>query len=190
MGGCRLKPNPCTTPNPPTPDPRTAGEEANAQIVQDLINRVWNHSWTPTEEAENDLARASGIQTYVPQSVSQAINDLRSTTMVRHREDALYGRVKADGPDDYRACVNAVHAVAPDLYITVLHLITDDDRVVAHLLLEGTDIPVDQNAPEGVFGNRPPSRKKFSIQATAMYRLSEGKIEEDWLGYGGTPVYS
>jgi predicted ester cyclase len=186
MGGCRIKPKPCTTPDP---DTQTEEEEGNEQIVRDLIERVWNHSWTPAEETQNAAERAIGNVAYVPPSVQDAIDDLRSPGMIRHREDADYGRVKASGPNDYKACVNAVHALVPDLHITVLHTLTDGDRVVAHLLLEGTDSPVDPVAEEGAFGNRPPSGQTFNIHATAMYRIDGGKIQEDWLGYGGTPTY-
>jgi predicted ester cyclase len=186
VGGCRLKPKPCTTPDP---DPQSGEEENNEQIVRDLIERVWNYTWTPTDEAANAAARAGGDYAWVPASVQDAIDDLRSPLMVRHREDVDYGRVKASGPDDYKTCVNAVHAVVPNLHIEVLHIITDDDRVVAHLLLEGTDSPVDPATEEGAFGNRPPTGQTFNIHATAMYRISNGKIVEDWLGYGGTPTY-
>src|SRR5215207_4520005 len=150
MGGCIIKPDPCTTPMPSLLDP---AEEKSIAVVQDFIERVWNYTWAPEENEELRKHRGSKGSAYVPPTVEAAIHELLSPEVTRHRRDANGSPIYCTGADDYRSCVSAVHAIAPDLHITILDIIADGDRVVTNLSVEGTDRSVDGRTDvEGAFG--------------------------------------
>lgn len=186
MAGCLVAQDPC---NKPIPDVLSTEEQANIEVIRALIDRVWNYRWTADDEAVNAAQYARGDHAYVPSSVATAINELRSPYMVRHRQDARGNRIKAEGADDYKLCVNTVHGIAPDLHVSILDIVASKDTVVAHLALEGTDRPIPSRPSEGAFGVRPPTGKRYRTQTATMYRLESKRIVEDWLLYGGLRLY-
>lgn len=186
MAGCLVARDPC---NAPIPDDLSQEEQANMQVVRDLIERVWNYRWTDDDETANAEQYAEGNRAYVPDLVAEAIDELRSTYMVRHRRDADGHPIKAEGVDDYKTCVNTVHGITPDLHISILDIVANRDRVVALLALEGTDRPIPSRPSEGAFGVSPPSGKRYRTQTATMYRLESNRIVEDWLLYGGIRIY-
>lgn len=184
MGGCLVATNPCGI---PLPDPSAPMEERNIRTVRDFIDRVWNYRWTREENERGGEAKMGEDTAYVPPTVEKALGELRDPKTVRHRRDADGRPIRS--ADDYTWCVNTVHHLVPDLKITVLDVVADDDRVVASIRLEGTDRPLDGRTDgEGAFGSRPPTGEPFSVEAAMMYRLSGGRIVEDWLLYSGRPT--
>jgi predicted ester cyclase len=183
MGGCIIKPLPCTKPMPARLD---HAEEKSIAIVRDFIQRVWNYTWTPEENNELRKHRGSKGSAYVPPKVEAALHELLSPGVTRHRRDAKDGPIYCTGADDYSSCVSAVQAIAPDLRIEILDIVADGDRVVTNLSVEGTDRSVDGRTDvEGAFGVFPPTGNAFRVEAAMMFRLAAGRIEEDWLLYKG-----
>jgi predicted ester cyclase len=179
MAGCSALPNPCHT---PTPDPPTPDENDNSNVVRQFIERVWNYRWTPADDQAFLAARNSGDRCYVPRSIARALDELRSATTIRHRRDQAGRPVQSSGPDDYATCVNAVHEVAQDLKLTILDLVADEDRVVAHIAVEGIDRRLDGRADlPGAFGALPPTGRDFRTHTATFYWVRDGRIAEDWL---------
>lgn len=188
MAGCIILPAPCETPRDDSP---TVQEAKNRHIVQNFIERVWNHSWTQDDDKKHVEERARGNQPYVPDGIAVALRELRSPTSVRHRRDQDGRPIRSSGSDDYMTCVSAVHEVAQDLRVTILDVVADGrESVIAHLVLEGTDRRIDgRTDKQGANGRSSPSGQRFRQSVTTFYRLRNGMIHADRLLYGGEVVY-
>jgi steroid delta-isomerase-like uncharacterized protein len=70
-----------------------------------------------------------------------------------------------------------VHQIAlaafPDFHATIEDLIAEGDRVAARMTFSGTHTG-------GPFMGIPPSGRRFSFGATAIFRIAGGKIVEHW----------
>lgn len=65
-----------------------------------------------------------------------------------------------------------LHTAFPDLKVSVVDMIAENDKVVARLLFEGTQ--------KGFFMGIPPTGKKVGWEAMRIWRLANGKIVETW----------
>ena len=173
MGACIVRPRTCA---PPTPDVPTDAEKQNEYVVRELVRQVWNYRWTTADEK-----RFRADPTHLPRPVRSAIKKLVSPRVVRHRFDDTDSPRRGDGIGDLEQCIRDVHTVCTDLHIEIVQLMTSGDRVMAMLVLTGTDRRADGNAGDaGVLDRTPPSGKPFRSSVAAVYRLSRGKITEDW----------
>ncbi len=187
MAGCSTLPTPC---DPAEPDPPDYDEQANGDIVRQFIEQVWNTPWTADDDREFLAQMAAGNTAFVPKPIATALELLRRDDTVRHRRDADQKPVKSSGKDDYARCVNRVHEIAQDIRIAVIDLLPVEDRVTAVLQVRGVDRRADGRSDlPGAFGRMPPSGQPFRLQTATVYRIANGKIAEDWLLYGGMPVY-
>jgi steroid delta-isomerase-like uncharacterized protein len=66
-----------------------------------------------------------------------------------------------------------VVAAMPDFRADIEDLIAEGDKVVARLTFHGTHTA-------GDFMGIPPSGRKFTFSATAIFRIANGKIVEHW----------
>lgn len=188
MAGCRTIPDPCDTPDP---DPPTPEEEQNCDVVRQFIDRVWNYRWTRQDNKQFVAERRGGNALFVPPAIEAALRDLRSSQTVRHRRDGAGNAIRSSGPDDYRRCINAVHAVVQSLNLTISDIRANGDRVIVSLILEGIDRHADPRAElRGAFGVGPPTGKKFRLHSAMLYRIERRKVAEDWLLYGNDITYS
>ncbi|MDP8922747.1 MAG: ester cyclase [Chloroflexota bacterium] len=173
MGACIVRPRTCA---PPTLDDPTDAEKRNADIVREFIRQVWNYRWT-----DDDERRSRADPAYLPPSVRGAIRKLVSPRVIRHRFDDADMPRRGDGQADFEQCIRDVHAVCTDLQIQVVQLMADGNRVMAVLVLTGTDRRADGNAGgPGVLDRTPASGREFRSSVAATYRLSRGRIVEDW----------
>ena len=173
MGACIVRPRTCA---PPTPDVPSDAEKNNAEVVRELIRQVWNYQWTAADER-----RFKADPSYLPRPLRGAIRKLVSPRVVRHRFDDADTPRRGDGQADLERCIRDVHTVCTDLHVEVVQLMAAGDRVMAMLVLTGTDQRADGDAGgEGVLDRTPASGKGFRSSVAASYRLSRGKIVEDW----------
>ena len=173
MGACIVRPRTCA---PPTPDDPTEAEQKNAAVVREFIRQVWNYRWTAADDK-----RFRADKTYLPRPVRGPIKKLVSSSVVRHRFDDADTPRRGDGHADLEQCIREVHTVYTDLQIVFVQLMAAVDRVMAMLVLNGTDRRADKDANgEGVLDRIPASGKPFRSSVAATYRLSRGKIAEDW----------
>jgi predicted ester cyclase len=179
MGGCGVLDDPCEAPEPDPPSPE---DRAAREVVREFINRVWNHRWTQEEDSRFVDERAKGNRAYVPKAIEDALRDLRTPQTIRHRYTRQGRPVRSSGADDYATCVNRVHEVAQGLKFEFIDLAVSGDRVVAHMIMRGTDrrLPGLEEGP-GAFGVQFPTGQKFSVHVATMYRVAHEKIHDDWL---------
>lgn len=188
MAGCTVLPDPCEA---PVDDPPTEEESANSEVVERFIQQVWNHCWTPDENATYLAERNRGNRAYVPAAVDAALQALRSPTTIRHRRGRDGRPIRSSGADDYATCVNAVHGVAQDIHITVIDLVgVGHDGVIAHLMVEGTDRRADGRTDKAsAYGADRPTGQRFRQYVTTFYLVCDGMIREDRLLSGGEVTY-
>lgn len=77
------------------------------------------------------------------------------------------------GPDAIKEHVAGWTNSFPDLRFTIEQMLSEGDRVVMQLLMEGTQ--------QGAWLGIPPSGKKVQIQMFTIHRVVRGKIVEDWV---------
>ncbi len=64
------------------------------------------------------------------------------------------------------------HTAFPDIKIEIQDIITEGDKVVVRTITTETH--------KGYFVNIPPTGKKISISGTIIFRVDNGKIQEEW----------
>ena len=85
----------------------------------------------------------------------------------------------AAGARGERESMERFREAIPDVHFTVLDTTAEDDRVAARLLIAGH--------PTSAFGPVP-AGGHWSVRALALFRISEGRVAEEWLFVdGGVP---
>jgi steroid delta-isomerase-like uncharacterized protein len=77
------------------------------------------------------------------------------------------------GPETIKKHVAGWIASFPDLCFSIEQMLSEGDRVVTHLLMEGTH--------QGMWLGIPASGKKMQIRMFTVHRVLQGKIVEDWV---------
>ena len=77
------------------------------------------------------------------------------------------------GPTAMKEHVSAWLLSFPDLHFSIEQTITEQDRVMSHLVMEGTH----QRAWMGIS----PTGKRVYIRMITIHRIANGKIAEDWV---------
>jgi predicted ester cyclase len=76
------------------------------------------------------------------------------------------------GIDAFKGVINGFRAAFPDIRLSILMEIAEDDLVVHHWSMTGTH----QGELQGI----PPTGKTLTWTGTTIVRISEGKIVERW----------
>ena len=77
------------------------------------------------------------------------------------------------GPEAIKEHVTGWIASFPDLRFTIEQILSEGDRVVMLLLMEGTH--------QGAWMGIPASGRKMQIRMFTVHRVVQGKIVEDWV---------
>ncbi len=77
------------------------------------------------------------------------------------------------GPQVTKEHVTSWIASFPDLHFSIEQMLSEGDRVVTQLLMEGTQ--------QGTWLGIPASGKKIQIRMFTVHRVAQGKIVEDWV---------
>jgi steroid delta-isomerase-like uncharacterized protein len=99
----------------------------------------------------------------------EAATGLLADGYVRH--DANLPEVA--GPQAERQFIAAVLAAFPDLHLRIDHMLAEDDLVAVRCTAEGTH--------RGEFLGVPATGRRVSFQTAETYRLSDGKLAEQWV---------
>ncbi len=78
----------------------------------------------------------------------------------------------AAGPEAAKAYIAAMIAAFPDLQIRIQDLFGEGDRVSLRWSAEGTH--------RGELNGMAPTHRRVRVSGQAIYRMADGKIEEDW----------
>lgn len=76
------------------------------------------------------------------------------------------------GPRGVKAYFEQVHRGFPDMHVTIEDLIVSGDRVVVRTTWQGTHL--------GVYEGIEPTGKRMKRTMIQIFRVSEGKIQEEW----------
>jgi steroid delta-isomerase-like uncharacterized protein len=79
----------------------------------------------------------------------------------------------ANGPEAAKAYIGALVSAFPDLHMQIHDLFGEADRVSLRWSAEGTH--------QGDFNGIPPTNQRVCVTGQAIYRIANGKIEEDWI---------
>ena len=77
------------------------------------------------------------------------------------------------GPQAIKEHVTSWIASFPDLHFSIEQMLSEGDRVVMQLLMEGTH--------HGAWLGIPASGRKMQIRMFTVHRVAQGKIVEDWV---------
>lgn len=120
------------------------------QVINRFVEELWN-------ERRLDVADAIFAQDCVT-------HQLRSGVPL----DAV-----PRGPEAIKEHVAGWITSFPDLRFSIEQMLSEGDRVVTQLLMEGTH--------QGAWLGIPPSGKKIHIRMFTVHRVVQGKIVEDWV---------
>ena len=76
------------------------------------------------------------------------------------------------GLNHHKELLRGFFVTFPDLHLTIEDVITQDDKLVARLVLEGTQ--------QGEFQEIAPTGKRVRVMDFTMYRIVAGKITDVW----------
>jgi steroid delta-isomerase-like uncharacterized protein len=77
------------------------------------------------------------------------------------------------GPQQMKEHVSSWLMSFPDLHFNIEQMIAESDRVVSHLVMEGTH--------QGTWMGISPTGKRIQIRMITIHRIAKGKIAEDWV---------
>ena len=98
-----------------------------------------------------------------------AVDELLTDSYVRHDPNSPEVR----GPAEEKELIGMYRAAFPDLRFTVEDMVAEDDRVATRLGISATH--------KGELLGIPPTENRLSLTAMEIYRLKDGKIEEQWV---------
>lgn len=108
--------------------------------------------------------------------VADVLNDEQydAVTTCCHEDVVMHrpGDVDEVGLDAYIEHYRHLHRAFPDFHATIEDALADGDRVGLRLALTGTH--------EGELLGRAPTGTSVSFSAQIIYRLSDGRIAEEW----------
>lgn len=91
---------------------------------------------------------------------------------IYHPNFAVRGLTRDAGRAEDRAAAEGWRAMAPDLRMTVLHVVSDCNFVSVHWQAEGTNT--------GSGNGFPATGKSLRVRGMTLFRFSEGRIIEEW----------
>lgn len=120
------------------------------QLIHRFVEELWN-------ERRLDVADA-----------------IFATGCVTHQlRSGLAADAEPRGPEAMKEHVTSWIASFPDLHFGIEQMLSEGDRVVTQLLVEGTH--------QGAWLGIPASGRKIQIRMFTLHRVAQGKIVEDWV---------
>lgn len=112
------------------------------------------------------------VRRYVEEVLNQKnlaiVNELFATTFVDHDSSMP----EAKGPEGIKRLAGMVHTSFPDLHFTIEDLIAEGDRVVYRYSVRATH--------KKDFMGIPATDKQIRFTGIHIYRVSGGKLQEEW----------
>jgi steroid delta-isomerase-like uncharacterized protein len=98
-----------------------------------------------------------------------AVDELVTDSYVRHDTNAQEVR----GPEKEKSLIAMYRSAFPDLHFTVQDMVAEGDRVVTRIGIRATH--------KGELLGIPATEKQLAFTAMELYRIADGKIEEQWV---------
>jgi steroid delta-isomerase-like uncharacterized protein len=100
------------------------------------------------------------------------MDELVAADFVNHNVVGTAEVSTTEGIESFRQEIAALRSGFPDLTIEIVHLLADDDMVVAHVRGVGTHL--------GVFAGVPPTGRRGDVASITIIRFVDGKLAERW----------
>jgi steroid delta-isomerase-like uncharacterized protein len=100
------------------------------------------------------------------------MDELVAPDFVNHNVVGTAEVSTSKGIESFRQEIAALRSGFPDLTTEIVHLLADDDMVVAHVRGIGTHL--------GEFGGVPPTGKRCDVASITIIRIVHGKLAERW----------
>ena len=100
---------------------------------------------------------------------TNAVDELLTDSYVRHDPNSPEVR----GPEEEKQLIAMYRSAFPDLRFSIEDMVAEDDRVAMRVGISATH--------EGELLGIPPTQRRLSFTAMELYRLAEGKIDEQWV---------
>ena len=84
------------------------------------------------------------------------------------------------GPEAARQAMAALHAIVPDVRVTLDEVIAERDLVAVRATWRGTH--------QGPFAGSPPSGKPVTITGMVFWRIADGRLVERWASLDLSPL--
>jgi steroid delta-isomerase-like uncharacterized protein len=120
--------------------------ETNKALVRRWFREVWNKG---REATIDELFAESGV--------AYGLGD---------------GEAEVRGPAQLKPFVRNLRGILPDLQISIQDIMTEEDKVMVRVLLEGTH----SGSGLGV----PPSGRRIRVAGIVVIRISKGQFVEGW----------
>jgi steroid delta-isomerase-like uncharacterized protein len=98
-----------------------------------------------------------------------AVDELVTGSYLRHDPNAPEVR----GPEEEKQLIAMYRSAFPDLHFTIEDMIAEGDKVAMRVGISATH--------KGELLGIPATGKQLSVTGTEVYRLAEGKIDEQWV---------
>jgi steroid delta-isomerase-like uncharacterized protein len=121
-----------------------------------------------SEEANKELVRRHYEDSVNLNNLDAAENQI-ADDFIDH--GARPGRASR-GPEAARQAMAALHAVVPDLHVTLDEVIAEGDLVAVRATWRGTH--------KGSFMGSPPSGRPVTISGMVFWRVADGRLVERW----------
>ncbi|MET3877869.1 ester cyclase [Chitinophaga sp. OAE865] len=125
--------------------PAPAAPEKNKQLVERYFNEVWNNGQV------------------------DVLDELLRPDYINHTPSVPN---PPKGPDGLKPIVKAIRKAFPDLHYTIKDVIATNNRIVARVVMTGTQT-------DSLFGI-PPSGKRVNVNQINIEEIVDGKIAEHW----------
>jgi steroid delta-isomerase-like uncharacterized protein len=99
----------------------------------------------------------------------ETLNEILSTDYINHTPSTPN---PPPGPEGLKPIVKAIRRGFPDLHYEIMDIIATDERVVARVVMTGTQT-------DSLF-NMPPSGKRVEVNQINIEKIKDGKIVEHW----------
>ncbi len=98
-----------------------------------------------------------------------AVDELVTDSYIRHDPNAPEVR----GPEEEKRLIVMYRSAFPDLHFTVEDMVAEGDKVATRIGISATH--------RGELLGIPPTEKQLAFTAMELYRIANGKIDEQWV---------
>jgi steroid delta-isomerase-like uncharacterized protein len=117
---------------------------------------------------ENKAIVRRGVEAFNEGNVD-AVDELVTDSYVRHDPNSPEVR----GPEEEKQLIAMYRSAFPDLHFTIEDMIAEGDKVVIRVGISATH--------KGELFGIPPTENRLTLTGTEIYRLVDGKIDEQWV---------
>lgn len=102
----------------------------------------------------------------------EAVDELLTDSYVRHDPNSP----EVHGPEEEKRLIAMYLTAFPDLHFTVEDMVAEGGKVATRIGISATH--------RGELLGIPPTEKRLAFTAMELYRLAEGKFDEQWVNVG------